>query len=132
MRKIIYVIIAVILSFILPIPTYDELNNLAIIEGAAIEYGDGYYTIYLKEIIPKRDSQGIEYDYKYYNGTGRSLEKAYENISSKTKKKLYLSKIKFLILNYNDNDVCEYLNIKPKKIYYKRLNVYEYLKKINY
>ena len=52
MKKIIIITILVLTLFIIKIPKYIELNNLAIIESMGIDYKDKTYEVYLKEIIP--------------------------------------------------------------------------------
>jgi hypothetical protein len=63
MRKtIILFIILFIFSLFVKLPKYRELNDLKIIDKITI-YCDK--TIY-REIIPTRDDNGIEYNYKYH------------------------------------------------------------------
>ena len=66
MKRLLLFIIILVGAFIFKIPKYVELNNLAIIEGIGIEHLDNKYTIYLKEIIPKKKENGIIYEYKFY------------------------------------------------------------------
>ena len=68
MKKIIVLVILFILfGFVIKIPTYHELNDLAIIKGVGVSYKNSSYTIYMKEIIPARSDDGIEYKYKIYD-----------------------------------------------------------------
>ena len=129
MKKTLIIILIVLGAVIFKIPEYRELNNIAIIEGIAIDY-DGYnYTVYLKEVIPVKSDRGIDYEYKYYKEKSSSIEKAYKEIVSNTKKKLYLKRCKFLVSNlYTTDKVLTYFDIKPTTIYHSRDNIYDKLK----
>ena len=117
MKKIILILLIIIELFIIKIPKYEELNNLAIIKEIAIEYKENKYTIYLKEIIPIKDNQGINYKYKIYKETSTTIKKAYNKIKNKTKKKIYLNKVQKLKTNIkNTNKIKNELQIKPKSI----------------
>lgn len=131
MKKIIMVILILIGTYIFKIPEYRELNDIAIIEGIGVEY-DGYnYTLYLKEVIPVKGAQGIDYEYKYYKEQASSIEDAYEEIVSNTKKKLYLNRCKFLVTDlYTTDDVMDYFDINPTTIYHDMDNIYDKLKNL--
>ena len=117
MKKIILILLIIIELFIIKIPKYEELNNLAIIKEIAIEYKENKYTIYLKEIIPIKDNQGINYKYKIYKETSSTIKEAYNKIKKKTKKKIYLNKVQKLKTNIkNTNKIKKELQIKPKSI----------------
>lgn len=117
MKKILIILIIVLELSIIKIPKYTELNNLAIIEEIAIEKKDNNYTIILKEIIPNKKDQGINYEYEYYQETSTSISKTMNKITKKTKKRLYLTKAKSLITNItNSNDVIVELKINPSTI----------------
>ena len=117
MKKIILILLIIIELFIIKIPKYEELNNLAIIKEIAIEYKENKYTIYLKEIIPIKDNQGINYKYKIYKETSSTIKKAYNKIKNKNKKKIYLNKVQKLKTNIkNTNKIKNELQIKPKSI----------------
>ena len=88
MKKIIVLVVLIIMfGFIIKIPEYHELNDLAIIQGVGVEYKNHSYTIYMKEVIPVRSDMGIDYEFKYYEGESSDLEKAIERVQDKTKKK---------------------------------------------
>lgn len=129
MKKI-WIIVLLISIVIFPkISPYVELNNLAIIESVGVSYNEGNYTVWLKEIIPIKDEQGINYKYTYYKGNGKSVNKAYKAISLKTKKKLYLKRTKLLITNLrHSQDIINDLNIKPKSILHSTKDIYKELK----
>ena len=117
MKKILLILIIVLELSIIKIPKYTELNDLAIIEEIFIEQNNHKYTIVLKEIIPKKADQGINYEYKYYQDTSTTINKTINKISHKTKKKLYLNKTKSLITNIKITDkITNDLNIKPATI----------------
>lgn len=131
MKKIVVLCIIIIITFIIPIPSYVELNNLAIIEGIAVSYNNRQYTIWLKETIPTKGEQGINYEYKYYKGSSSSIDKAFKKAEDKTKKKLYLKRTKFLVTNLKNSDpILKKLQIKPKSIYHSTEDIEEKLKEI--
>ena len=77
MKKIIVLVVLIIMfGFIIKIPEYHELNDLAIIQGVGVEYKNHSYTVYMKEVIPVRSDMGIDYEFKYYEGESSDLEKA--------------------------------------------------------
>ena len=131
MKKLFIIIIIILGAYIFKIPKYNELNNLAIIESIAVEYDGTNYTLYLKEIIPIKNDQGIKYNYKYYQEKDKTIESSYKKIKEKTKKKLYLKRCKFLITNiHNSENIIRILSISPEIIYHEPNNIYEKLKKI--
>lgn len=129
MKKVGIIILLISIVVFPKISPYVELNNLAIIESIGVSYKDENYTIWLKEVIPIKDEQGINYEYEYYKGTGQSIEKAYKEITLKTKKKLYLKRTKLLITNLkHSQNVIDDLNIKPKDILHSTESIYKELK----
>lgn len=132
MKRIILFLILIAISFFISIPEYVELNNLAIIEGIGVSYNDNNCTIYLKEIIPIKDEQGINYDHNYYEAEAKTFEKAYKKLEEKTKKKLYLKEVKFLVTNSKiNNEIVKKFNIKSKNIYHVRQDVLKKLKQVS-
>ena len=124
MKKIIYFLIVFLISFLIKIPPYIELNNLAIIETIGIEEKDNMYTIYLKELIPIKNDQGIKYEYKYYEASSKTIDKAINKIKKETSKKLYFSKIKKIITNIKNTDpIKKELDIKPNSITHTNKNI---------
>ena len=99
MKKIIFIILVIISTKIIKIPEYIELNDLAIIKEIKIECKNNNYEVTLKEIIPKKDENGINYEYKYYKEINNSLDKAYKNIEQSINKKIYLDKAKTIKYN---------------------------------
>lgn len=129
MKKILLIILIILELVIIKIPPYVELNNIAIIEEVAIKKTNNQYTLILKEIIPIKDDQGIDYEYKFYKETSTSIKQAYSNLKNKTKKRLYLNKIKSLITNIKSSkEIINDLDISPKTIIHTK-NIY---KEINY
>lgn len=117
MKKTFLIIIIILELLIIKIPSYIELNDLAIIEEVTIKQENTRYTIILKEIIPIKDDQGINYEYKYYQETASSISKAYNKLAKQTKKKLYLKKVKSLITNISSSsEIITELNINPTTI----------------
>lgn len=129
MKKVGIIILLISIVVFPKISPYVELNNLAIIESIGVSYKDENYTVWLKEVIPIKDEQGINYEYEYYKGTGQSIEKAYKEITLKTKKKLYLKRTKLLITNLkHSQNVINALKIKPKNILHSTESIYKELK----
>lgn len=124
MKKYILILIIILELITIKIPSYVELNNLAIIEEIAIEEKGNYYILTLKEIIPIKDDQGIDYEYKYYEKAAPTIEKAYNYLLKTTKKKLYLKRTKSLITNVKVSEkIIETLDIKPKNIIHTKENI---------
>ena len=129
MKRLLLFIIILVGAFIFKIPKYVELNNLTIIEGIGIEHLDNKYTIYLKEIIPKKKENGIIYEYKFYQSSDTNLNDAYKRLKTTTKKKLYYDDVKFLVLNIDkSNKVIKLFKIKPKNIIHKNKDILKSLK----
>ena len=117
MKKLLLIAIIVLELSIIPIPQYKELNNLAIIEDIKVIKTRNKYTITLKEIIPIKENNGINYKYKYYQDSSNTIKDAIYKLNNKTKKKLYLKKVKSLTTNIiNSNNIIKELDIKPKTI----------------
>lgn len=117
MKKIILIILIVLELSIIKIPSYKELNNLAIIEEIKVIKVNNKYTITLKEIIPIKENDGINYKYKYYKESSNSITDTIDKLNNQTKKKLYLKKAKSLTTNIiNSNNIIKELDIKPKTI----------------
>lgn len=129
MKKIIPIILILISLLFIKIPNYVELNNLAIIEKIGIQYQEKEYTIWLKEIIPLKAEQGIDYEYHYYKGSASSLKKALQQIERNTKKKIYLKKTKLLVTNLtNSKPTLKFFKINPKRIQHTTKDVNKVLK----
>ena len=117
MKKLLLIAIIVLELSIIPIPQYKELNNLAIIEDIKVIKTRNKYTITLKEIIPIKENNGINYKYKYYQDSSNTIKDTIYKLNNKTKKKLYLKKVKSLTTNIiNSNNIIKELDIKPKTI----------------
>lgn len=116
--------------FIFKIPKYVELNDLAIIQGVGYSCHDGNKILYLKEIIPIKGDAGLEYQYEYYQEQGEKFNNLVQKIENHTKKKIYLSKVKFVVTNCNiSKDVEEELKKEDIKIYYVESDIKQKLKK---
>lgn len=116
--------------FIFKIPKYVELNDLAIIQGVGYSCHDGNKILYLKEIIPIKGEAGLEYQYKYYQEQGEKFNNLVQKIENHTKKKIYLSKVKFVVTNCDiSKDVEEELKKEDIKIYYVGNDIKQKLKK---
>lgn len=116
--------------FIFKIPKYVELNDLAIIQGVGYSCHDGNKILYLKEIIPIKGEAGLEYQYEYYQEQGEKFNNLVQKIENHTKKKIYLSKVKFVVTNCDiSKDVEEELKKEDIKIYYVESDIKQKLKK---
>ena len=114
MKKIILIIIIIIELFIIKIPKYNELNNIAIIEEITVLKINNKYHITFKEIIPTKDNNGLTYKYKNHKIKTNNINNSLIEISKTTKKKLYLSKTKSLTTNLTySNNLIKLYKIKP-------------------
>lgn len=114
MNKLLIILLLIPLLFI-NIPPYIELNNIAIIEEIGIKQNKNNYTLYLKEIIPIKEDNSIKYEYKYYESTSKNIKTCLKKINNKTKKTIYLNKVKTIYTNKNIN-IKKELGIKPNSI----------------
>ena len=114
MKKIIILII--VLSLTLFVPKYIELNDLIIIDKIEIIYTDEYH-IRLREVLPIRDNNGINYTYKTYKYTFNSIDEMTKYFNNK--KRFYFNKVKSLYINIPSDEVRYKLNIHPKYIIHK-------------
>ena len=129
MKKYLLLLLILLELSLVKIPPYIELNNLAIIEEIAVEHINDQYTVIFKEIIPTKADQGIEYEYKHYIATAKSLDKAYSLLKNQTKKTLYLNKTKHLITNsIYSKEILYSFDITPSNITHTK-DIY---KEINY
>ncbi len=128
MKKNFIIILFIFLTNIFFVPKYNELNNLAIIDNIGVSFKDNNYTVYLREIIPTKDNNKMHYDYKIYEETTSNLDNALVLLQAKTKKQLYLKKVKTLLINTESDEVISKLKIKPKVIYHTN-NILKKLKK---
>ena len=117
-KTVVIIILLLLTILILKIPNYVELNDLAIIQGIGFSCNTKEKTMYLKEIIPIKGETGIEYQYEYYQGSGKNIKSILKKIEQKTKKKIYLSQTKFIITNCKKtNKILKELKLKDTKIY---------------
>lgn len=131
-KKMIILFGFVLISLFLPIPSYVELNDLAIIYGMGVSCEEEETHLYLKEVVPVKAEQGIDYQYHYYQGSAKKLDASFQKIDQKIKKKLYLNKTKFLVTNCKTTDsILKEFHLKNIKIYHTTDNVLKELKKSN-
>ncbi len=117
MKKLILITSILIIISMYFVPPYKELNDLAIIDKIGIEQEKDIYHIYVREVIPTKNNNGIHYQYKIYDIETNQLEDVTKELQKKVKKKLYLNKVKSLITNIN-SDINSNIPIKPKTIYH--------------
>lgn len=77
-----------------------ELNDLAIVSGIDISKNKNNYNITMQIINTSKNNKENQ-NYKIYEGTGKSINDAINNIINKAPKKLYESQIQILILDEN-------------------------------
>lgn len=116
MKKILISTFLLIILFIYFVPKYNELNNIMIIDKVKVIKDNNTYNITFREVIPKRNNNGIIYTYKYHKTKVNNINKSISKIEKNTNKKLYLSKVKSLITNINSDLIINTYHIKPKNI----------------
>ena len=126
---IILILVLFIFTFIVKIPKYVELNHLIIVDTIGVECSNNNITLYLREIIPAKNDNGINYQYKIYKGIGRSIDNAFDEIDSKTSDKIFYKDSKTILSNCNNtHDIDDFFKLKKANIKYYS-NVEEYIKK---
>ena len=112
MKRYLVFLILFIVLFLLPMKSYVELNNLAIVDRIDVDCSDKYI-LTIQEIIPVKDDNTIEYKYKKYESINTSLEKAKKEIEDSTDKKFYYQKTKRIKTNScNKKKILELFGIK--------------------
>lgn len=113
MRKyifIIYFIFCSIFLILVEIPNYVELNDLIIVDSIGIDCSNSN-TIYIKETIPIKSDNKINYKYKIYSYSDSNFNNLISGINEKISKKIYYDRVKKIYTNCS-NDI----GIKSKKI----------------
>lgn len=129
LKAIGFLILLILPVFIFKVPEYVELNDLAIIRGVGLSCQEEKVTLTLKEIIPIKGENGITYQYEYYQEESRDISDAYHKIEDEIKKKLYLSKVKFLVTNCkNSDEFFQKFSLEDVKIYHVKKSVVKKLK----
>ena len=86
MKKTLFIIIFLfIISLFIDIPDYVELNNLVIVDEVYCKDNN----IYIKEIIPIKDNNGISYKYKKYKIKLNDKENILKDIETSINKKAH-------------------------------------------
>ena len=112
MRKYLLFIIPIIILFLMPIPSYVELNHLIIVDEIHVICNDSY-TLMIREIIPIRENNSIDYQYKEYQSSHKNLELAKKRIEEDTKDRFYYKKAKIIIGNCpNKKKILELFDLK--------------------
>ena len=99
MKKLIF-LFSIILLFMTGCYDYQELNNRAVIAGVAIDFEDDTFYIDLEILNNKKSSSQEEESNKtyYIQGSGSTLDKAFQDCHSRISKDPYYSHLKVLIL----------------------------------
>lgn len=116
MKKYIFIVVLIISMFAIKIPKYVELNNLMIVDSIGIDCDDKY-TLYFKEIIPTKEDNGLEYDYKIHKSISNNLDGAYQEMLDKNDK-IFFKDIKKVVTNCKKDKISKFFNIKIDKIKY--------------
>ena len=94
--------------FLLPIPKYQELNHLILIDTMEIKCDIDSYHINLREIIPIREDDGIQYHYKEHQLSGSNLLKLRKKMQ---KKSFYYKGVRKVLTNCSIEDVSAVFKI---------------------
>ena len=112
MRKYLLFIIPIIILFLMPIPSYVELNHLIIVDEIHVICNDSY-TLMIREIIPIRENNSIDYQYKEYQSSHKDLELAKKRIEDDTKYPFYYKRAHLKISNCpNKKKILELFDLK--------------------
>jgi len=99
---------------------YRELNSIAIISAESIDYVNGEFLISVQVLNPQAPEKTttVQAPFIIYSGTGKTIQEAYLNITSKTSRDLYANHLQLLLLsnevasNHLD-DVIDYYSRNP-------------------
>lgn len=78
---------------------YQELNDMAIVNGIGIDYKDNKYQISLEIIKSQKDGNSTEITSEVITATDKNLANAFNKTISKSSKKIYLKHVKILVLS---------------------------------
>ena len=90
---------------LIPIPKYVELNHLILVDSIEIECSNNQYHVSFKEIIPKKEDNGIEYEYKTYTKSGDNLDNVIHQIEED--KPFYYKRAKIDINNCKNKKIIK-------------------------
>ena len=114
--KLLIFILTFIILIIIPIPNYVELNQLVLLDSITVTCSSKNYEISVKEIIPKKEDNGIKYDYKTYKASGGNLLSAKKVLEKDISKKIYYQGIKKITTNCsNTEEIFTTFSIKKTK-----------------
>ncbi len=112
MKKYLLFFISFIILLFLPISSYVELNHLIIADEIHVSCKDSY-TLIIREIIPIRENNSIDYQYKEYQSSHKNLKSAKNNIEESAKDKFYYRKARIFTSNCpNKNKILELFDLK--------------------
>jgi len=82
---------------------YKELNTLAILSAASVDYQDGEYIVVAEEINPQAPDKTavIQAPFFIYTGKGKTLQEAYRSITVSSSKFLYSHHLQLLLISEN-------------------------------
>ena len=126
---IILILVLFIFTFLVKIPKYVELNHLIIVDTIGVECSNNNITLYLREIIPAKNDNGINYQYKIYKGIGKSIDNAFDEIDNKTYNKIFYKDSNIILSNCGrDEEIAKYFEINKNRIKYSS-NIKDIIKK---
>ena len=116
--KILYLFLGFLILSLCPIPPYVELNHLVLIEKVEIQCIQQKYHVMIKEIIPKKEDNGIEYEYHTYKEIGDELSFTKKRIEEEKKGyKFYYHGVKRIQTNCdNIEEISKIFQVPKKKI----------------
>ncbi len=115
--KLFMLMIMFLTLLLLPIPDYVELNHLSLITSMDIKCYSNYYEVSIEEVTPKKEDNGIEYQYHTYQASGDNLLSVKEKLEADIQQKVYYYGIKKVTTNCsNPKQVLDVFGIPSKKI----------------
>lgn len=111
MKKI---ILLILIMFLGGCYDYRELNNMAVIDGIAIDYKDNEYEVKLEVIKVKKGKDGQEIESEILEAKDKLLSDAFYKATKKSNKEAYLGHVSLLVIseelaNNGINDVMDYV-----------------------
>lgn len=130
MKKYLFIIIFIISGLFLPISDYVELNNLIIVKNIGLDCQNNIYNLYIKEIIPEKNTNNINYKYKIYQSKGKNIKEAYQNLINNTSKKIFIKDTKSIITNcHNNKNIIKYFSLNKTTIIHTKKSIKKELSK---
>ena len=112
MKKIILLIVVIL--FISGCYDYRELNNMAVIDGIAIDYKENNYIVKLEVVKSKKGKDGNEIKTEVLEASDEVLAQAFYKATKRSSNEVYLGHVSLLVLSEElarngINDVIDYV-----------------------